>query len=169
MSNSWWPFIQLFPSYSSSLPFSDSLWSRHPQVLMLPHGLMDCHVTTSQSALFDSSRLTPQLSLSQFLLYPPCSPQSCHPQVSYDTPRTATSPSRGPIIWLFSSHPRLSLSWSLSDPPHPRSPWSLHPQALIIPHGLPCHHVTVGATHWPQAFCADDTPMADGSTTYVSW
>ena len=169
MSNSQWPFVRLFPSHSSSLPFLDSPRSRRPQVLMLPHGLMDCHVTTSQSASFDSSCLTPQLSLSQFLLYPPCLPRSRCPQVSYDTPWTATSPSHGPIIQLFLSHPRLSLSRSLSDPPYPCSPRSLHPQALIIPHGLPRHHITVGATHWPQAFRADDTPMADGSTMYTPW
>ena len=169
MSNSRWPFVRLFPSYSSSLPFSDSLRSCCPQVFMLPHGLMDCYITTSWSASFDSSRLTPQLSLSQFLLYPPCSPWSHCPQVSYDTPWTATSPSHSPIIRLFSSHPQLFLSRSLSDPPHPRSPQSLHPQALLIPHGLPHHHVTVGATHWSQAFCADNTLMADGSTMYAPW
>ena len=169
MSNSWWPFVRLFPSHSSSFHFLDSPRSHHPQVLMLPHGLMDCHVITSWSTSFDSSCLTPQLSLLQFLLYPPCLPRSRHSQVSYDIPRTATSPSCSPIVRLFSSHPWLSLSQCLSDPPYPRSPQSLHPQALIIPHGLLRHHVTVGATHWPQPFCTDDTPMADGSTTYAPW
>ena len=163
MSNSRWPFIRLFPSHSFSLPFSDSPQSHCPQVLMLLHGLMDCHVTTLWSASFNSSHLIPQLSLSQFLLYPPCLPWSRHPQVFYDTPQTAMSPSHGPIVRLFLSYPWLSLSQSLSDPPHPCSPWSLSPQALIIPHSLPRHHVTVGATHWPQAFCAD------GSTTYALW